>query len=73
VRIVKPAEWTQHDPYTSFSLYGPVNPGPISLLHDHYIPFHTVFKHFYQEIYRILAYLTATMKFLYSLWYAFTG
>src|SRR5215211_1083724 len=25
LRIVKPAEWTQHDPYTSFSLCGPSN------------------------------------------------
>src|SRR5215212_8556081 len=36
LRIVKPAEWTQHDPYTSFSSWS-LRPGPISLLHEHYI------------------------------------
>src|SRR5829696_9769687 len=29
LHVVKPTEWTQHDPYTSFSLW-PLKPGPTS-------------------------------------------
>src|SRR5215204_3098926 len=47
LRIVKPAEGTHHDPYTSFSLFvAPQIGTDLPSLRDHYIPSHTVFKHF---------------------------
>src|SRR5829696_2531035 len=52
LRIVKPAERTHHDPHTSFSLWPPQTGTDLPSLRDHYIPFHTVFKQFYREIYR---------------------
>src|SRR5215203_1813208 len=46
LHIVKPAERTHHDPHTSFSLWPPQTGTDLPSLRDHYIPSHTVFKHF---------------------------
>jgi hypothetical protein len=45
--IVKPAEWTQHDPYTSFSSW-PLKLGPNSFCRGIIYPLHTVFKQIYR-------------------------
>src|SRR5215218_5758537 len=46
LHIVKPAEWTQHDPSPPSLFVAPQIGTDLPSLRDHYMPSHTVFKHF---------------------------
>src|SRR5215218_3629140 len=63
LHIVKPTEWTQHDPSPPSLFVAPQTGTDLPSLRDHYIPSHTVFKHFYRGIYRFFWLYTVIIEF----------